>query len=603
MSAPTRAPRHAPVSGRLVALACACLLAGCAAWSAVAPAASTSTIVSVTVPSATNLTSSACPSGDPGRTDLGTVLPGASAVTTADCTLTWGSSNDTAMLRAYQQDGRGAAAYSWTVGELDTSFNASGFQTHAPGALADTIEDAAMQPDGMVVVAGWSEAAAAQERLYLARYTSAGALDPAFNGGSGFVVNTTGTESEAHAVAIQADGRIVVAGGTYLGGTFQLLVQRFSSAGVLEGTYTFDAADCYAQAVAIQADAKIVVAGKDVNTGDVCLARLTSAGALDTTFGGGAGYVVESRASWDEAHDLLIDSSGRYVIAGESASDVLVARYASDGTPDASFNGGRTLTNLNLGLDSAYAIAQQDDGRLVVAASTHDSGWSNWRAAALRYTTGGLLDTFGTGGVTYGTDHTFLRDVALQTDGRIILAGDAGNGGAKDTYAMRLTPSGAADATFGSNGVATIDSGSTDEAAHALVLNGDGEAFLAGRRMNANLDTGLVQLKAAAAINDYDAASFNWAGTGANLFGACLRAVSGSGVTATWATGACGASDVAWNPIARTGTSAGSTIASSTTASTTNATASLRFGMRTAVNQRPGAYVAPIAFEVLAPNA
>lgn len=85
------------------------VIAAVCAAAASGTAATSSTVISVTVPSATNLDASACESGVAGRTDFGNVLPGTSTVTSSDCTITFGSSNDTAKLRIQQTDRRGVA--------------------------------------------------------------------------------------------------------------------------------------------------------------------------------------------------------------------------------------------------------------------------------------------------------------------------------------------------------------------------------------------------------------------------------------------------------------------------------------------------------------
>jgi len=113
-----RIRRVLPPSRRsLVAAACGiALLAGSVCvTSGGAGAASSNATVSVTVASATSLDASACATGTASITDFGAVLPGTSNVTASDCSLTWGSSNDTAMLRTYQQDCFGSAL--WRVNQ------------------------------------------------------------------------------------------------------------------------------------------------------------------------------------------------------------------------------------------------------------------------------------------------------------------------------------------------------------------------------------------------------------------------------------------------------------------------------------------------------
>ncbi len=106
-------------------------------------------MVGVDVPSATSLDASGCAANVADRTHFGTVLPGASAVTGVDCTVTFGSSNDVGRLRVAQSDGSGIGMFQYTRGALDPGFSGDGmaFTSIGPGARNDDFEGLVVQPD------------------------------------------------------------------------------------------------------------------------------------------------------------------------------------------------------------------------------------------------------------------------------------------------------------------------------------------------------------------------------------------------------------------------------------------------------------------------
>ena len=139
-----------------------------------------------------------------------------------------------------------------------------------------------------------------------------------------------------------------------------------------------------ARAMAIQADGKIVVAGYSNGSGsyDFVVVRYTTAGVLDTTFGGGDGKVVTDidSADTDRAYAMAIQADGKIVAAGYSNgsgnNDFVVVRYTTAGVLDTSFSGdGKVVTDIDSAdNDKAYAVAIQGDGKIVVAGYSDGSG-------------------------------------------------------------------------------------------------------------------------------------------------------------------------------------------------------------------------------------
>ncbi|MBI5563064.1 MAG: hypothetical protein HY894_09490 [Deltaproteobacteria bacterium] len=185
----------------------------------------------------------------------------------------------------------------------------------------------------------------------------------------------------------------------------------------------------------------IVVAGASTNgsgsASDFAVVRYNSDGTLDTSFGAGGSVVTDIRGYDDYGNSLAILSDGRIVVAGDSYGlvdrDFAVVRYNSDGTLDASFGvGGKVTTDVGAGDDDyAYAVGIQSDGKIVAAGPAGNGMLSDF--AVVRYNTDGTLDaSFGAGGMirTDSGSIDFANGLAIQPDGRIVVAGYSYAGGA-----------------------------------------------------------------------------------------------------------------------------------------------------------------------------
>jgi uncharacterized delta-60 repeat protein len=206
------------------------------------------------------------------------------------------------------------------AGDLDTSFGGDGkvltWSAEADSALASGV---AIQADGKIVAAGRAEGPRVGQAFALARYNTDGTLDATF-GGDGKVLTPGGTAS---ALAIQADGKIVV-GGSSVGAGFALfrhrrdgsLGENFGRDG--EVSTSFPDGEASLKAVAIQADGRIVAAG-DVSNGTegrFALARFGTGGNLDDTFGSDGRVTTRFGGGFATAFALAIQADGRIVAAG-----------------------------------------------------------------------------------------------------------------------------------------------------------------------------------------------------------------------------------------------------------------------------------------------
>jgi uncharacterized delta-60 repeat protein len=332
-------------------------------------------------------------------------------------------------------------------GSLDKTFGSGGRAVVAfPNGWA-LATDVAIQADGKIVAAGWrnDDDGVNDADFALIRLEPDGDLDPSFSG-DGKVTTTFGGSDVGSALALQGDGKLVVAGSTRGCGDEDFALARYNTDGSLDTSFSGDGRVCTgfggdregALAVAIQNNAfpgdhrtRIVVAGTTDDDDcpldcdyDFALGRYYSNGSLDTSFGGDGKVTTGFLSSEDVAAAVAIQTDGRIVAAGHTIStgdsDFALARYKSDGSLDGSFEGGTLVTEMGEE-DEAEALAIQPDGRIVAV------GWSTPGYFALsRYNTDGSLHTSFSGDGRLRTPFdgaAWATDVAIQADGRIVAAG------------------------------------------------------------------------------------------------------------------------------------------------------------------------------------
>jgi uncharacterized delta-60 repeat protein len=276
--------------------------------------------------------------------------------------------------------------------------------TNFSGFSSDEASAVAIQ-NGKIVVGGTTDAPGSSA-FALARYKSNGALDSGFGKGGKVTTEVGEGFSVLTALAIQSDGKVVAAGFASGPDDFDFAMARYTPNGSLDPGFGIGGivitnlrSEDLAQAVAIQSDGKIVVAGiADGDVGHFGLARYTSNGFLDPTFGEG-GKVVTDLSGFDTtdiALGLAIQSDGKLVVAGFSKAnsafpDFALARYNPGGCLDAGFGTGGAVTTDFRGIDVATAVVIQTDGKIVAAGFSVTPGDSNFALA--RYLPGEDLGT------------------------------------------------------------------------------------------------------------------------------------------------------------------------------------------------------------------
>ncbi|MCW2924995.1 MAG: hypothetical protein JWM98_2399 [Thermoleophilia bacterium] len=581
-----------------------CLLLGAVlALGAVAgaPGATSGTVVSASVPTATTVSTSGCLPGAPGITALGVVLPGSRAVSTSDCVVTWGASNGTSTLRVAQEDGSGVAMHRNPDGVLDAAFGTGGRRSWDPGPNSYTY-DSAVGPAGTTYLAG--------ERCgncdpIVTRIAADGSLDPAWGTG-GFRAFTEGSGFDGvfAAVAPDADGSVLAAGYQYGAGFLRdMLIVRFTSTGALDTSFDGDGIlrpwvlggdDIYYD-LAIQPDGRILAAGRNGND-DIVVDRFSASGMVDSSWGT-AGRVTLSYAGAgtnEGGKRIELQPNGAVVVEtvtdGGATDTARLVRLTSTGTVDGSFALQAWSIDDAIFWDQV-GLAVQPDGKVLTA-----TGSPGARMRVARHlASGGPDPAFGSAGVATvsfgGAAPDRGESLALEGDGAIYVAGHTANRGGVGV--ARLTPAGALDGAFGTAGLRSLPSTpGVDVEPVALVHMADGR-LLATLAENADY---VGYAFAAPGISDYGGAA-TWA-SGSSLFAACLAGTTGAGVVATWTPGAaCPATDgPAWRAVPSTPSAV-----ANTTSALAGATASFRFGMQSGLALAPGGYQARISFEVIAP--
>jgi uncharacterized delta-60 repeat protein/uncharacterized repeat protein (TIGR01451 family) len=381
-------------------------------------------------------------------------------------------------------------------GDLDTTFDGDGLVTTNFAAAAEA-RGLAIQGDGKIVVAGRVDAPGSRD-FALARYNADGSLDPAFDTDGKVTTDFDAGLDFGYAVAIQADGKIVTAGYADVSGTRDFALARYNPDGSLDTAFDTDgkvttdfagSADV-AWGMAIQGDGKIVVAGlADISgTGDFALARYNPDGSLDTAFAGDGRVTTDFDAgSSDLAYAVALQSDGKIVAAGvaviSGTNDFALARYNTDGSLDTTFDGdGLTTTDFGAGLDQASAVAIQGDGKIVAVGRADIAGAFDFPLA--RYNPDGSLDTSfdGDGKVTtdFAGDIDLAYGVAIQGDGKIVAAGRAVVSGNRRFALARYNADGSLDTIFSGDGKVTTDFAGSFAQAYGVAIQGDRKIVAAG---------------------------------------------------------------------------------------------------------------------------
>jgi uncharacterized delta-60 repeat protein len=400
-----------------------------------------------------------------------------------------------------------------SLGNLDISFGAGGKVTTDFFGSGEQANGIAIQSDGRIVAAG-AVSNGTHSDFAIARYNSNGTLDATFGTNGKVATGFSNTNDFAYALAIQSDGRIVAAGvtdnGPNIPGDFAVI--RYNNDGSLDESFgdngkvstDFFGGDDSAHALKIQSDGKIVVAGTAGVAGEwwnFAVARYNSDGSLDAGFGNEGRVTTDFFGLFDSISGVDIQPDGRIVVAGVVATTIAegaierfaLARYNSDGTLDSTFgDNGKALADFSGKSARAKSVIIQDGGRILAVGEVLPRSWD---FAIVGYNKDGKLDTlFGNNGMVV-TDF-FGRDdrgaaVALKGDGRFVVAGTVSTSATIEDFGLaHYNSDGSLDERFGAGGKITTDFFGDEDIASAVSVQTDGQIIVAGLSFEKNAFTG-----------------------------------------------------------------------------------------------------------------
>jgi uncharacterized delta-60 repeat protein len=411
--------------------------------------------------------------------------------------------------------GFGLARYT-ADGVLDQSFGHGGLVITRSTQRSFVANALALQSDGRILVAGMaSDLPTASIQLAVARYNPDGSPDSAF-GTAGIATMSMGAAgAQANTLALQPDGRILVAGTLFAHGTTEdeFALARFTPAGDPDASFGSDgfvsthvgAGASAGQSLAVQPDGQILVAGTAFSNGltddDFALVRYTPDGRLDPQFGT-AGIVTTdfgsgeagARPSLDRAGGVAIDPNARIVVAGSRRGEhqaFAVARYNPDGSLDSSFGAGGKA-QVAATDPQVYAVVIQSTGDVILAGTTGSLSSGTAPFALVRFLTDGRADqAFGSAGLvttSFEGSRSGARAATAQADGKLLIGGAKfgapsaqGDALPQSGFALaRYNANGSIDDTFGGSGRVLTNMGDAGATLLSLVVQPDGKIVTAG---------------------------------------------------------------------------------------------------------------------------
>ncbi len=389
-------------------------------------------------------------------------------------------------------------------GDMDNSFGIKGIDTFTVSKILPSpyqganLNAVAIQADGKIIVAGsawYLSGVNFLSNVLVMRLKENGIIDSSF-GDNGTVRTNINSSTglsvdDAFDIALQTDGKIVVAGQTYDNLQHRFLLIRYNTNGSVDNSFgiggasvlAIGASDDEAFALSIQTNGKIVLAGESYLSGGfsyrVALARFTAKGIADNSFGTNGIVTTNIAPGGDAAKDVAIQSDGKIVIGGYTATtvsgqtDALCIRYNSNGSIDSSFNNvGKVIIDVAGRSDAINTVVIQPDNKILLG------GYANSGDNVAQFLTVRLLQTgqknisYGYGGIqtiSLFQQGDVVNAMSLLPNGKILLAGQTTNGASNYISLIQCKNNGLPDSSFKNNGAGLTGIGSSDDIAYKML--------------------------------------------------------------------------------------------------------------------------------------
>lgn len=393
------------------------------------------------------------------------------------------------------------------LGTLDTTFGIEGKIFNNFG-LNNQVYDSALQSDGKIIVVGNTYSYAAGSSFLIVRYLPNGDVDTSF-GDSGHVTTLVGNHCSAQGVAVQTDGKIVVAGSTYApdddSNSTDIMITRYNTDGTLDSTFDFDGIKVInldstqsINALLIQNDGKIIVGGlftllTNPNLDTFGLARFNTNGSLDVTFGSN-GFVYTPNIYRGEIMDLKFIGNEGIIAVGRGliTDDYILVRYTSNGEVVNSFgtNGNGIIKEAYNNIALLYKCVVSANNDIYAAGATYNG--TKYNGFCVKYNSAGIIDaTFGTNGkilrdfgnATSGTSiSSFAKDISIDNNNNLMVGYGVGPTNDYDFGLESYTLNGALNTSFGDNGYFSTAFGSGHDYFSSMLIQPDNKIIMAGNK-------------------------------------------------------------------------------------------------------------------------
>ena len=355
---------------------------------------------------------------------------------------------------------------------------------------------------GGVVIVEWANLVSEllpEERLLLA-ITTIESLDNTFDVDGKLLGDYKQGNTTINATVIQSDGKVVIAGSAWNGNDFDFAIVRYNTNGSFDNTFSDDGklltdfgANDEGISLVLQPDGKIIVFG--TSSAKFAISRYNTDGTLDATFSDDGKLLISIGLS-DLAKSVALQADGKIILAGHTYIDVnfdsayfAIARINSNGTLDNTFSSdGKVFTNFENSPSFANAVTIQNDGKIVAAGRSYINGHNNFSLA--RYNSDGSLDnTFSLDGkqnTVFGTNDYFGMSMAIQPDGKIVVAGfeESISQGSTSFLVARYNANGDLDNNFNGVGFRTTQAESKFNFGFCVAINIDGRIAIGGTNNN-----------------------------------------------------------------------------------------------------------------------
>ncbi len=335
-------------------------------------------------------------------------------------------------------------------------------------------------------------------------YALNGSLDESFGTG-GSAITAVGDDSHGRAVAVQSNGKLIVAGSSSTGDNEDFALARFNVDGSLDTSFDgdgiieidLDSGFDIGFAVAVQADDKILLAGQTWNGSnfDLALLRLQPNGGFDTGFGNGGKVMLPVGSGDDYGHAVIVQPNGAILVAAQTWNgnnfDLAVLRFNQNGTLDNTF-GSSGIATAAFGNTNEFgnSIGLQADGKIVQTGFC--AAGADLNVVLVRYNANGSVDTsFGTNGIVETSlvgQYDWAQAVAVQPDGKTVIVSQSWNGTDFDFVTARYDETGNLDTDFGNNGRIITAIGNGDDVATAVLVQDDDSIVVTGYTETDNED-------------------------------------------------------------------------------------------------------------------